>query len=59
MSGIFEEIRREAATETAIATFIETARYFNSSEADIKKLIMEKYNLDEKTADDYLLKKGA
>ncbi|MCD7845735.1 MAG: hypothetical protein LUG57_07795, partial [Oscillospiraceae bacterium] len=67
MSGVFEEIRREAAEKAAkeaaaqaeIIGAIDMARYFNSAEDDIKRIIMEKYDLDESTADSYLLKKSA
>ncbi|MCD7844954.1 MAG: hypothetical protein LUG57_03705 [Oscillospiraceae bacterium] len=59
MSGVFEEIRREAAEKASVIASIDMARRFHHSEADIKQQIMEMYDLDESTADSYLLKKSA
>ncbi|MCD7776052.1 MAG: Rpn family recombination-promoting nuclease/putative transposase [Firmicutes bacterium] len=55
MCKVMEDMRREAA----IYASIETARYCNLKEEEIKKMIMEMYSLDADTADNYLLKKGA
>ncbi|MCD7845980.1 MAG: hypothetical protein LUG57_09075 [Oscillospiraceae bacterium] len=55
MSGILEEMRKESA----IVATIEAGHRFQQSEDNIKKAIMEMFDLDESTADSYLLKKSA
>ena len=48
------ELDRERENKAAIKVTIETMRDDGKTEAEIKARIMKKYDLDEKTAEDYM-----
>ena len=49
----------DAQKDSAILATVETLRDLNFMEAEIKEKIMAKYNLTEKEAKEYMLKKSA